>query len=373
LRRKPSVTGVVASTALFLALAGGGAYAADSYIITSTHQIKPSVLKKLAHDVRGPRGSHGPAGPQGLQGILGATGQQGSAGQQGLAGAQGDTGATGPSGPRGWKGDQGAQGNQGSQGNQGPQGDPGLPGDPGDPGNKGDKGDTGATGPQGATGDAGVNGLDAATPVLASGDAGWTIGGSGNGGAGVDTVSGKSAAFSNGALHTYGGFDSSTFQGAIGIVKPYSAALSTLTGMGYAYTIDQLSGSNAPNIHITLIGATADSKFSSGFTNLDYVPGFNGITPQVGTAENVDTLAQGNLWYSTDQPGGNSPTNPGSQDDPQPMSFFQGNAGSATIIQIAVDNGNSSVGTVPYGSEDFAIDSALVGFGGSFTRYDFGG
>jgi hypothetical protein len=55
------------------------------------------------------------------------------------------------------------------------------------------------------------------------------------------------------------------------------------------------------------------------------------------------------------------------------MSFFQGNAGSATIVQISLDNGNSSSGTVPYGSEDFAIDSALVGFCGSFTRYDFGG
>ena len=209
--------------------------------------------------------------------------------------------------------------------------------------------------------------------MLASGDAGWTIDTTGNGGAGVDPNTGNGAVFSNGAVHTYGGFDSSTYQGAIGIVKSYSAPLSTLSGMGFSYAIDQLDGSNAPNVHITLLGATADSKFGSGFTNLDYVPGFNGITPQVGTVENVDGFAQGNLWYSTDMPGGNSPTNPGSQDDPQPMSFFQGNAGSATIIQISVDNGNSSTGTVPYGSEDFAIDSALVGFGGSFTRYDFGG
>jgi len=362
LRRKPSIAGVVASTALFLAVAGGGAYAADSYIITSTHQIKPSVLKKLARDVRGPRGTGGPAGPQGIQGLTGAAGQpgsQGSAGQQGPIGLQGATGASGAAG------DQGDQGIQGPQGNQGPQGDQGS---------KGDTGDVGPQGPQGATGATGANGLDPATPVLASGDSGWTIGTTGDGGAGVDSVSGKGAAFSNGALHTYGGFDTSTYQGAIGIVKSYSAPLSTLTGMGFSYAIDQLDGSNAPNVHITLTGATADSKFSSsGFTNLDYVPGFNGITPQVGTVENVDGFAQGNLWYSTDQPGGNSPTNPGSQDDPQPMSFFQGNAGSATIIQISVDNGNSSSGTVAYGSEDFAIDSALVGFSGSFTRYDFGG
>src|ERR1700733_8980335 len=103
LRRKPSIAGVVASTALFFAVAGGGAYAADSYIITSTHQIKPSVLRKLASDVRGPRGSRGLAGPQGIQGNPGAAGTQGPAGQQGTAGAQGATGASGSTGPRGWK------------------------------------------------------------------------------------------------------------------------------------------------------------------------------------------------------------------------------------------------------------------------------
>jgi hypothetical protein len=143
LRRKPSIAGVVASTALFLVVAGGGAYAADSYIITSTHQIKPSVLKKLARDVRGPRGTRGPAGPQGIQGLTGAAGQpgsQGSAGQQGPIGPQGATGASGAAGDQGWKGAQGDQGIQGPQGNQGPQGD------------QGDAGAQGATGSQGATG-----------------------------------------------------------------------------------------------------------------------------------------------------------------------------------------------------------------------------
>src|ERR1700733_13775443 len=98
LRRKPSIAGVVASTALFLVVAGGGAYAADSYIITSTHQIKPSVLKKLAKDLRGPRAPVAQPGPQGIQGLTGAAGQPGSpgpAGQQGPIGAQGATGASG--------------------------------------------------------------------------------------------------------------------------------------------------------------------------------------------------------------------------------------------------------------------------------------
>ena len=116
MRRKPSITGVIAATALFLALAGGGAYAADSYIITSTHQIKPSVLKKLANDVRGPRGTRGPAGAQGLTGAQGPQGQQGQQGPQGAAGATGQ------------QGEQGVQGPQGQQGPQGPQGDPGQSG-----------------------------------------------------------------------------------------------------------------------------------------------------------------------------------------------------------------------------------------------------
>ncbi|HEY1776231.1 MAG TPA: hypothetical protein VGG41_08745 [Solirubrobacteraceae bacterium] len=143
MRRKPSITGVVASTALFLAVAGGGAYAADSYIITSTHQIKPSVLRKLARDVRGPRGTRGLAGPQGIQGLTGAAGQQGPqgpAGKQGITGSQGVIGATGLTGPRGWKG---AQGDPGSQGTQGPQGSQGSQGP------QGDQGPQGATGPEG--------------------------------------------------------------------------------------------------------------------------------------------------------------------------------------------------------------------------------
>jgi hypothetical protein len=59
-------TTVVAYLALFLAL-GGSALAARHYLITSTRQIKPSVLKKLV----GPRG---PAGKDGTNGTNGATG-----------------------------------------------------------------------------------------------------------------------------------------------------------------------------------------------------------------------------------------------------------------------------------------------------------
>jgi len=67
-------------------------------------------------------------------------------------------------------------------------------------------------------------------------------------------------------------------------------------------------------------------------------------------------FAQGNEWYSTDEPGGLSA--PGGQNNPRPnLVLSDERAECDEYIQISIDNGNSSSGTIPYGSEDFSADA----------------
>lgn len=112
LRTRINPATVIATIALVFALTGG-AYAAGKYLITSTKQIKPSVLASL----KGKAGPAGPAGPAGAAGV----GTAGPAGSQGPAGPNGPAGPEGKTGP---KGEQGVKGVQGIQGLEGKEGSP---------------------------------------------------------------------------------------------------------------------------------------------------------------------------------------------------------------------------------------------------------
>jgi hypothetical protein len=92
--RKPTPAAVIAIVALVVALSGT-AVAASHYIITSTSQIKPSVLRAL----------HASTGAKGTAAVAGAQGPAGATGAQGPAGAQGIPGLTGVQGPQGVPGD----------------------------------------------------------------------------------------------------------------------------------------------------------------------------------------------------------------------------------------------------------------------------
>jgi len=97
-RRHVNPTAAIAVLALFLAMSGG-AWAAHRYIVTSTGQIKPSVLKQLrgaagARGLPGAAGAQGPQGPQGAPGKDGAPGRDGTPGKDGNEGREGHTGFT---------------------------------------------------------------------------------------------------------------------------------------------------------------------------------------------------------------------------------------------------------------------------------------
>jgi hypothetical protein len=87
LRKHLTYTNVALTLALVFAMSGG-AYAAGKYLITSTKQISPKVLKALTGKpgAKGPAGPPGPAGPAGVKGENGAAGKEGAVGKVGANG-----------------------------------------------------------------------------------------------------------------------------------------------------------------------------------------------------------------------------------------------------------------------------------------------
>ena len=81
LRGRPSYANIASTLALIVAIGGGTAWAATHhhYLITSTGQIKPKVLKTL-------RGRNGTNGVNGAAGAKGATGPSGATGATGVPG-----------------------------------------------------------------------------------------------------------------------------------------------------------------------------------------------------------------------------------------------------------------------------------------------
>jgi hypothetical protein len=78
MRRHLTYANVAATLALVFAMSGG-ALAAKHYLVNSTNQINPKVLRKL-RGAKGKTGATGPQGKQGAQGAAGTTGAQGPAG-----------------------------------------------------------------------------------------------------------------------------------------------------------------------------------------------------------------------------------------------------------------------------------------------------
>jgi hypothetical protein len=83
LRGHITFANVAATLALVLAMSGG-ALAASRYLLNSTRQINPKVLRQLRGRT-GPRGSLGPEGPEGPLGPQGQRGPEGKQGPEGVS------------------------------------------------------------------------------------------------------------------------------------------------------------------------------------------------------------------------------------------------------------------------------------------------
>ena len=91
MRKRITYANVAATLALVFAMSGG-AFAAKHYLLSSTKQISPKVLKAL----KGKTGKTGATGPAGLAGKEGSPGKEGKEGKQGTEGKEGKEGPPGP-------------------------------------------------------------------------------------------------------------------------------------------------------------------------------------------------------------------------------------------------------------------------------------
>ena len=114
IRKRLTYANVTLTIALVFAMSGG-AYAASKFLITSTKQIKPSVLASL-------KGKAGTNGAAGAQGPAGPAGPAGGVGPQGPAGTPGTNGEPGPEGKAGKNGTNGKEGSPWTDGGTLPKG-----------------------------------------------------------------------------------------------------------------------------------------------------------------------------------------------------------------------------------------------------------
>jgi hypothetical protein len=114
LRKRFTLSNVLMTFALVFAMTGG-AYAAGKYVITSTKQISPKVLKSLV-------GKAGAAGKEGAPGKEGPAGKEGASGKEGTPGKEGTAGKEGPAGKEGVAGKEGTPGKEGPAGKSGTTG-----------------------------------------------------------------------------------------------------------------------------------------------------------------------------------------------------------------------------------------------------------
>jgi hypothetical protein len=319
---RPSYSAVVSTLALLLALSGG-AFAATHYLINSTRDINPRVLRAL----QGRNGAAGPKGPQGDAGLQGTQGPQGP---------RGDTGARGPEGPTG---------PQGAQGAQGPQGDTGA------------KGDTGPQGPAGPPG---------GTPIVIDDQHldGWVLHPGANGATGFATGPATPP------LGT-GWLDMSTPDGTDveAVLPPFPGndqpLLADVTTATYSAYINNQGSDSSDDIAFEIDVTGAATSAANGASTFVFEPAKNSSQGAIATNTWQRWYPSRGLWWSTNALTGGAC----SQASPCPLQTLVTDNASAVVQSVHLDAGLSGANA----GFDAHVDDVRIGFDGIASRYDLGG